>query len=224
MRTKFYLLMFLLLGGVSITMAQSHEKTLQIHFESDEFGLDKQDRDELKKLIQELGNSSYHEITITGHTDHDASEEYNQQLSNRRAQQVRTFLGENGIQENRISMNWYGENKPKASNAKESGKKENRRVEIKVKLYDFKTTSDVINQVGTSKKQSFVINPNKENKIIGEKGIEVKIPANSLETEDGKPIKAGNIKIELTEIYSDADAITKPVACLKLMQHKTDKT
>ncbi len=212
MRTKFYLLMFLLLGGVSITMAQSHEKTLQIHFESDEFGLDKQDRDELKKLIQELGNSSYHEITITGHTDHDASEEYNQQLSNRRAQQVRTFLGENGIQENRISMNWYGENKPKASNTKESGKKENRRVEIKVKLYDFKSTSDVINQVGTSKKQSFVINPNKENKIIGEKGIEVKIPANSLETEDGKPIKAGNIKIELTEIYSDADAITKQIS------------
>ena len=163
MRTKFYLLMFLLLGGVSITMAQSHEKTLQIHFESDEFGLDKQDRAELKKLIQELGNSSYHEITITGHTDHDASDEYNQQLSNRRAQQVRTFLGENGIQENRISMNWYGENKPKASNTKESGKKENRRVEIKVKLYDFKSTSDVINQISETKTQVIEINPKMDN-------------------------------------------------------------
>lgn len=212
MRTKFYLMMFLLLGGVSISMAQSHEKTLQIHFESDEFGLDKQDRDELKKLIQELGNSSYHEITITGHTDHDASEEYNQQLSNRRAQQVRTFLGENGIQENRISMNWYGENKPKASNAKETGKKENRRVEIKVKLYDFKSTADVINQISETKTQVIEINPKIENKVEGEKGLEITIPANSLETEDGQAISPGPVKIELTEIYSDRNAIEKQIS------------
>ncbi len=212
MRTKFYLLMFLLLGGVSITMAQSHEKTLQIFFESDEFGLDKQDRAELKKLIQELGNSSYHEITITGHTDHDASEEYNQQLSNRRAQQVRTFLGENGIQENRISMNWFGENKPKASNTKESGKKENRRVEIKVKLYDFKSTSDVINQISETKAQVIEINPKIENKVEGEKGLEIIIPANSLETEDGQAIGPGPVKIELTEIYSDRNAIEKQIS------------
>ncbi len=212
MRTKFYLLMFLLLGGVSISMAQSHEKTIQIHFESDEFGLDKQDRAELKKLIQELGSSSYHEITITGHTDHDASEEYNQQLSNRRAQQVRTFLGENGIQENRITMNWYGENKPKASNAKESGKKENRRVEIKVKLYDFKSTSDVINQISETKTQVIEINPKIENKVEGEKGLEITIPANSLETEDGQAISPGPVKIELTEIYSDRNAIEKQIS------------
>jgi hypothetical protein len=212
MRTQIYLLMFLLLGGVSISMAQSHEKTLQIHFESDEFGLDKQDRAELKKLIQELGNSSYHEITITGHTDHDASEEYNQQLSNRRAQQVRTFLGENGIQENRISMNWYGENKPKASNTKESGRKENRRVEIKVKLYDFKSTADVINQISETKTQVIEINPKIENKVTGEKGLEILIPANSLETEDGHAISPGPVKIELTEIYSDRNAIEKQIS------------
>ena len=69
MRTKFYMLMFLLLGGVSITMAQSHKKTIQILFASDEFGLDEADRSILTSLVQELKQSAYHEINITGHTE-----------------------------------------------------------------------------------------------------------------------------------------------------------
>ncbi|MFY8020349.1 MAG: hypothetical protein ACOVP1_04095, partial [Bacteroidia bacterium] len=105
-----------------------------------------------------------------------------------------------------------GENKPKASNAKESGKKENRRVEIKVSYYDFKSTSDVINQISETKTQVIEINPKIENKVQGEKGLEISIPANSLETEDGQAIAIGPVKIELTEIYSDRNSIEKQIS------------
>ena len=212
MRTKFYMLMFLLLGGVSITMAQSHKKTIQILFASDEFGLDEADRSILTSLVQELKQSAYHEINITGHTDGDASDAYNQQLSNRRAQQVKTFLCNEGIPENRISLNWFGENKPKANNSNEHGKSKNRRVEISISLFDFKSTSDLLNQLSETPKEVFEIKANKENKITGSRGIEIVIPANALETEDGKAIEAKNVKIELTEIYSNQDAIVKQIS------------
>ncbi len=69
-------------------------------------------------------------LRIEGHTDSKGSEEYNQKLSERRADSVRTFLHNSGIDVNRMIAVGYGENRPVADNDTAAGRQQNRRVEI----------------------------------------------------------------------------------------------
>ena len=68
---------------------------------------------------------------IEGHTDSMGSEEYNQGLSERRAQAIEKYLEEHGIDANRYTVKGHGESKPIASNDTEEGRQENRRVELR---------------------------------------------------------------------------------------------
>lgn len=67
---------------------------------------------------------------IVGHTDSRGSVEYNQALSQKRAQSVANYLYSQGIEESRITVRGDGESKPKASNDTAEGRMENRRVEV----------------------------------------------------------------------------------------------
>jgi outer membrane protein OmpA-like peptidoglycan-associated protein len=69
-------------------------------------------------------------LRIEGHTDSKGSEAYNQKLSERRADSVRTFLHNSGINVNRMIAVGYGENRPVANNDTAEGRQQNRRVEI----------------------------------------------------------------------------------------------
>jgi outer membrane protein OmpA-like peptidoglycan-associated protein len=70
-------------------------------------------------------------IEIEGHTDSTGSDEYNQQLSERRAQSVRTYLVEQGIGPEDIpGVRGFGESKPVATNDSSAGRQQNRRVEL----------------------------------------------------------------------------------------------
>jgi len=71
-------------------------------------------------------------ILIEGHTDSDGSEDYNLQLSERRARAVQSYLAQNGVTNARISIMGYGESQPIADNATVEGKQANRRVEVAV--------------------------------------------------------------------------------------------
>ena len=68
---------------------------------------------------------------IEGHTDSMGSEEYNQGLSERRAQAVEKYIEEHGIDADRYTIKGYGESNPIASNDTEEGRQENRRVELR---------------------------------------------------------------------------------------------
>jgi OOP family OmpA-OmpF porin len=68
---------------------------------------------------------------IEGHTDSIGSEEYNQGLSEKRAQAVDKYIEEHGIDTDRYTVKGYGESKPVASNDTEEGRRKNRRVELK---------------------------------------------------------------------------------------------
>ncbi|MBW2171765.1 MAG: OmpA family protein, partial [Deltaproteobacteria bacterium] len=68
---------------------------------------------------------------IAGHTDSIGPEEYNQGLSEKRAQAVEKYIEEHGIDRDRFTVKGYGESKPIASNDTEEGRRENRRVELK---------------------------------------------------------------------------------------------
>jgi outer membrane protein OmpA-like peptidoglycan-associated protein len=69
-------------------------------------------------------------IKIEGHTDSRGDEDYNLELSRRRAEAVREFLIQNGIEPNRIIAQGYGELSPVAANETAAGRQQNRRVEI----------------------------------------------------------------------------------------------
>ncbi|TBW54324.1 glycine zipper 2TM domain-containing protein [Marinobacter halodurans] len=69
-------------------------------------------------------------IQIDGYTDSTGSSSYNQLLSERRASSVRDFLLNQGIASRRTRATGHGENNPIASNSTESGRAQNRRVEL----------------------------------------------------------------------------------------------
>jgi len=73
-------------------------------------------------------------ITLTGHTDSRASNAYNQALSERRAAAVKSHLVGKGIDSSKIITRAKGEDSPAAGNDSATGRQENRRVDIEVKV------------------------------------------------------------------------------------------
>lgn len=69
-------------------------------------------------------------LEVQGHTDSQASDAYNMELSQKRAQTVCTYLQLFGIQSKRLVAKGYGETKPVASNDTKEGQAKNRRVEL----------------------------------------------------------------------------------------------
>jgi len=72
-------------------------------------------------------------ILAQGHTDSTGSEEHNQDLSERRAQAVSNYLVARGVDPTRITSLGYGEGNPVASNETETGRRQNRRVDLLLK-------------------------------------------------------------------------------------------
>jgi OOP family OmpA-OmpF porin len=71
-------------------------------------------------------------IHVVGFTDSQGTEQYNQKLSERRANTVRDYLVSKGVPANRIDASGRGESDPVATNATREGRARNRRVEITV--------------------------------------------------------------------------------------------
>src|SRR6266478_2621145 len=71
-------------------------------------------------------------LQIEGHTDSVGGDEFNQQLSERRASSVREFLAEQGVSPSSISARGFGKTQPVASNETAEGRQRNRRVELVV--------------------------------------------------------------------------------------------
>ncbi len=71
-------------------------------------------------------------IAVEGHTDSVGSDEYNQKLSENRANAVREFLVGEGIKSENITSQGFGKTKPVADNSTAAGRQRNRRVELVV--------------------------------------------------------------------------------------------
>jgi len=69
-------------------------------------------------------------IIVEGHTDNQGSAEYNQKLSERRAENVMNFLIEQGVDDSRLTAIGYGLTKPIADNSTKEGRQKNRRVDL----------------------------------------------------------------------------------------------
>lgn len=85
---------------------------------------------DLDQLVVFLGKYPVRTVTIEGHTDSAGSEEYNQGLSERRANAVRAHLVRQGIDAARVTAVGVGESAPVAGNESATGRQQNRRVEV----------------------------------------------------------------------------------------------
>ena len=86
----------------------------------------------LDEAVEILNRNPDRQIVIEGHTDWTGPEEYNQQLSETRAEAVKKYMVENGVEEARLSTAGFGETQPVAPNDTRDGRDRNRRVEMKV--------------------------------------------------------------------------------------------
>jgi outer membrane protein OmpA-like peptidoglycan-associated protein len=85
--------------------------------------------DKLADVVVRYGKTS---LTVVGHTDNTGAADYNQGLSERRALTVARYLESQQVNGLRLATAGKGESQPAASNATESGRQANRRVEIYV--------------------------------------------------------------------------------------------
>lgn len=87
---------------------------------------------EIDRIAQIMIKYPQTNILVEGHTDSQGAENYNQQLSEKRASSVKNLLIQKGVGAFRVSTQGYGESRPVATNATPEGRMMNRRVEIRI--------------------------------------------------------------------------------------------
>lgn len=106
---------------------------LDVKFDFDKAVVRKESYSDIKDLANFMQQYPSTKTVVEGHTDSVGTDQYNQRLSERRAQAVRRVLVDQyGVASNRVNSVGYGESRPVADNATEAGRQINRRVEAEV--------------------------------------------------------------------------------------------
>jgi outer membrane protein OmpA-like peptidoglycan-associated protein len=86
----------------------------------------------LRNLARSLNNYPNTDLVIVGHTDDIGSDQFNLDLSRRRAQAAASYLASLGVNSARLRTYGRGEEEPAAANTNETGRQQNRRVEVAI--------------------------------------------------------------------------------------------
>ncbi|HYG03126.1 MAG TPA: OmpA family protein [Chryseosolibacter sp.] len=103
-----------------------------VFFDFDKAELKPESFPELNRIRDLMNEKPGMVIEIDGHTDSTGPEQYNLDLSERRAASVIRYLKDQGIDPNRMSLKYFGESQPLEPNTTIEGRKKNRRVEFKI--------------------------------------------------------------------------------------------
>lgn len=104
-----------------------------ILFEYGKADLSRNAKQTLNKAVELLNQISNRTLVIQGHTDSSGSEEFNRELSEKRAKSVYDYMMAQGLNIKSVSYNGYGEERPVADNSTKEGRAANRRVEFRIK-------------------------------------------------------------------------------------------
>ncbi len=85
---------------------------------------------ELERVVRLLHVKPSMTLRIEGHADASGIHEKNQELSNQRAEAVKRYLIQSGIEASRLQTQGYGDTRPIADNSTEEGRRLNRRIEF----------------------------------------------------------------------------------------------
>lgn len=121
---------------INITLEQALKGSVSvlknIFFDVDKYDLKEKSVTELEKIIRFLLENPQIRVEISGHTDNTGSAAYNQQLSDKRAKSVHSYILSKGINPLRLAWKGYGSSKPIQSNDTEEGRQQNRRIEFTI--------------------------------------------------------------------------------------------
>ena len=107
---------------------------INIEFDSDKWFIRPIYHDELQRVANYLKMYPENRAAIEAYTDDRGSVAYNNRLSQKRAESVRSYLIENfGVDGNKLSAKGFGKSKPIATNMTDEGRKRNRRAELHIK-------------------------------------------------------------------------------------------
>ncbi len=101
-----------------------------IHFEVGKAYLRKESLNILDRIIDQMKRNPSIKLEVRGHTDSSGGKEYNQKLSERRADAVTEYMIKQGISPERLKSTGFGEEKPIADNKTSEGRRKNRRTEF----------------------------------------------------------------------------------------------
>ena len=101
-----------------------------VYFSFDDYSLSAQAQASIDEVSRYLQDNSSAKVKLEGHCDERGTNEYNLALGERRAQSVKNYLVQLGIDESRLSTISYGEERPAAEGGNESAWSQNRRVEF----------------------------------------------------------------------------------------------
>lgn len=101
-----------------------------VYFAFDDYSLNAQAQANLDGVSDYMKSNSSARVKLEGHCDERGSTEYNLALGQRRAQSVKDYLMQLGIDENRLPTISYGEEKPAVEGSNEAAWSQNRRVEF----------------------------------------------------------------------------------------------
>jgi outer membrane protein OmpA-like peptidoglycan-associated protein len=104
-----------------------------IFFDFAKWNLLESSKTELNRLGDILNRNPKIAIEIHGHTDSIGNAQSNIVLSKNRANAVREYLLKRGISSGRLTILYFGESLPVATNSTDIGRAQNRRVEVKIK-------------------------------------------------------------------------------------------
>ena len=105
----------------------------KIEFEFNRAVLKRSSYPTLDRISTMLGKYPHYNLRISGHADHIGSNEYNQELSVRRAESAKAyFTDQKGISSDRVITEGFGEERPVAPNTTASGRSRNRRAEFRL--------------------------------------------------------------------------------------------
>lgn len=105
-------------------------------FDFDSAALREEAKENLRQLAEIMGEDDNTELLIVGHTDSVGEAQYNQNLSERRADSAADYIISQGIGAVRLDTEGRGESEPIADNNIEAGRQENRRVEVAIYASD----------------------------------------------------------------------------------------
>lgn len=144
-----------LIEGHSIV---SYEKSYSVLYDKSETTISEPYKNLLNALVKEYKTKTNSNISITGHTDNEGEQDFNKELSCKRANEVKEYLMNKGVPENRLVVDCKGETMPAYDNRSDEGKHMNRRVELKLLGNDTKYASVKKNEVITEEKSALINN------------------------------------------------------------------
>ncbi|HAU22763.1 MAG TPA: hypothetical protein DCS24_09280 [Erythrobacter sp.] len=133
--------------GVEVTEVDNGEAILlnlpdNVTFDVGSFTINPSFRSTLDIIAENLRKYPNSLVDVYGHTDSTGSYEFNQRLSERRAETVANYLQSKGVSASRVRWQGFGETMPVASNDTGYGRASNRRVEIKIIPFDEQDVRD----------------------------------------------------------------------------------